>query len=469
MFQSIYTAVKQAAVAQKGIQVSTDNIAHINNPNHARQRLEIVNSHLSPMQGVLVGTGSHIERVTDARDPYLDQQVKRSSASLGLAEGQYTALNAIEKNLNEHLGYLNIELMDNPEGLGGSVGLSKSIDDFFGELIEWSASPSSHLKKQMVIAQAERLTDQFNDLGKRLDHLDADLSTHIELSLNEANTILEKIAALNDQINFLETDAKTHALGLRGERQTLIEQLSYHLDCTVSGNDLHSSFVHISILDTAQQPIALVDGSTVPNPLRLNASQVEAGTHPIQLSKGKIAGYITVLQQDSFILKDSLNQLAHQFVISFNVLYNPTQSAHQDFFDPQFTTASTIRLDPNLTIHTIKSNTSGLSEDNSLIQELQNLRLKSFDTQSGDLINGTFFDHYSTLVYHIADRLRLSQEALTFETQLHQTLLETRHNEIGSSYEEIMATLHHQQQSYQASLKVMQICRECIEDFIHII
>jgi flagellar hook-associated protein 1 FlgK len=89
-----------------------------------------------------------------------------------------------------------------------------------------------------MVSAMKALTDYFNNMYGNLQDLQNDLNMEIKQTVDEINSIAEKIAILNKQINTVEMSG-TIAKELRDQRELLVDQLSLLVDTQVDEYPIH--------------------------------------------------------------------------------------------------------------------------------------------------------------------------------------------------------------------------------------
>ena len=84
---------------QQGLEVTGHNLANVNNPAYARQRLEIQTSTPLPTGIGPQGTGAEVAAIVQLRDTLVDQQIQSETSITGFLEAQQTALQYAEANV----------------------------------------------------------------------------------------------------------------------------------------------------------------------------------------------------------------------------------------------------------------------------------------------------------------------------------------------------------------------------------
>ncbi|MBD5559258.1 MAG: flagellar hook-associated protein FlgK [Clostridia bacterium] len=207
--------------AQNAMQVTGHNISNVDTPGYTRQRLNT--SSVPPSYGgTLIGidnrstagrgvTTINIERV---RNTFLDYQYRKENT-------QTTQLQVKEQYFEYVEQIFNNELDD----IVTSTGMTKMFSQFYDAIYELSEKPESTEMRVNLQQKALTLAESFNYYSQRLQEQQATLNETVRITVNEINSISNKIANLNKQIYGYEQSGAT-ANDLRDERDNLLDTLS---------------------------------------------------------------------------------------------------------------------------------------------------------------------------------------------------------------------------------------------------
>lgn len=370
-------------VNQAGIQVTGNNIANINTPGYARQRVVIKQTAPITTSYGLIGSGARIDDVTNIRDTYLDNQILKQRQTLG----KYTTL-------NDMMGQ--IELIFN-ESVG--LGISEAISNLFNAFSDLANNPQGNAERESVKQMGLSLVSTFSQTDANLRQLRSDCNNRIRAEVLEINEIISEIAELNSLINSTEATGNT-ANDYRDQRAVLLDKLSEKIDINFLENEDNQTFVFLS---TGK---SLVVGSDSYN-LRVVTNANNSGYYDVELdigsgtygnitseiSDGKLAGLIEM--RDTYVVNtvDKLDQLAAAIINEVNILhtsgYGLDASTSINFFDPL-----------SLTVQEHSDNTgsgiiSSVSIDQSVINR-DNFEIQFTDSSTFTIYNVTDGEAVST-------------------------------------------------------------------------
>ena len=215
LFSTLDIARSGLQAAQVQLEVAAHNIANVNTEGFSRQRADLTSR--SPVYKTYGALGRGVEVVTieRLRDAFLDKAYRLEAAGLGEAEikAQYYA--QIE----------DIFLEPSEDGFGDQ------LDVFFDALNDFANSVEELTVRQSVIAEAETLAASLNQIAERFELLRTEANEEVKTSVEEINSLAERIAFLNDQILSVES-GDNQANDLRDQRDLLIDELAGLVDIT---------------------------------------------------------------------------------------------------------------------------------------------------------------------------------------------------------------------------------------------
>lgn len=434
------------SVHSKALQVTGRNLANVNNPGYARQRV---------VTEAIAGPGGMTYEQTvvqQLRDSILDRNIVSEAGDGGRLE----ALKALYERLNAILG----EGIDGSMGAsldsatGTSSGLSGDLSSFFNAWESLSTAPNDPVLKQETFGRAQNLADRLNNAAQDLDKIATDNARLLDGEVKQANALLEKLASLNDQIVRVESRKGNVANELRDLRQQALEELGQILDLRYEqqpdGRVMIMSGApgaEATLLD-AQGPsrIAATDDGLMAS--REGVSEVfmpEKGSLSV-LAAGGTAG------SEIQAFRGQLDSLSVQLIDSVNSVYNP-DGAGSDFFAGNSAATITVALESASTI----------DGRNGVAYSIASLADSRFAVQNGDQLDGAISDFAISLATEKASAL-----ADVIEKQEHQTLVKNlilgqRAEVSGVSMDEELSNMMRFQNAFQASARVVNALNSMLE------
>ncbi len=216
--------------AQKGLDVTGNNITNINTEGYTRQRLNQVSlipssvDRYSSTYNTRIGQGSVVAGITQLRDPGLDISYRKASSDLGSANSKLEGLNSLADILDE-VGKGDLEQDD-----GVILSQLNDIRDLISQAI---ASGGSSTYNDLIRSSAQSLATLFNSYADKLTKLQGTYEKKLNQQVDEINDKLTQIRDLN--LSIRDADLRGDpALELRDQRNLLLDELSQYMDIDVT-------------------------------------------------------------------------------------------------------------------------------------------------------------------------------------------------------------------------------------------
>ena len=450
LFASLHASVDALSVQSRAIEIAGQNLANVNNPNYARQSVQIGSlGTIQTAQGT-ESMGVTVLSIQQMRDSLLDQQVMRESA----VTAGYTAEQQAYQRAEAGLGQ-SVDATQNTSGASSTTdnGVAAALTDYFNAFQTLAANPTDSGERQTLLEKTGILTDRLQQASQSLSQVTSDLNTQVSTDVGTTNQLLQTIAGLNAQITRFEGANPGSALDLRDQRQADLEQLATKLP--IQTRTTPSGQFQIFAKDSGGSDVILVAGATVTGPVAFTGTQITAGASAtaLALSGGSIQGALTARDGGVQTLRNNLDQLASQLVTSVNAAYNPTGTTG-NFFNPAGTTAATIALAGGVTATTLKASDGGPAGDNTIALAVAQLANTNFSTAGGDAIDGSFSGFFSTTVSNLGQAAAGANALVTDQTSIEQLVRSQRDTVSGVSLDEETANLLKYQRAFQASSRV---------------
>jgi flagellar hook-associated protein 1 FlgK len=459
LVSSLNQAVRALTAQSRGVETAGRNLANVNNPDYARQRVLFGDrgTVLTP-QGAQ-SLGIEAKATQQIRDLLLDRQLAREIARVSSLDAESSAYAKTQAALGE-----SIDRTQSADSVAASgQGLAAVVTEFFNAFQAFAARPTDLGERQNLVQRAEILAERFRLTDSRLGQLQADLGTQVEADLDDSTRLLATIADLNGQIGRFEINAPGSAADLRDQRQAAIEQLAGKIGAETRPSATEAGQVDVFVRDAGGTPILLVDRATLPAALTYDGVQLLAGGTPVAMSGGSIQGHLTARDGAVQDLRDRLDVFAGQLAASVNAAYNPT-NATGDFFDYNpAAPASTLTLTAGLTPVTLKASDGGAPADNTLALAVSGLTSRVFSTAGGDLLDGTFSQYYSGVVSDLGRVVAGAEGRLRDQTSIETLVRQQRQSVSGVSLDEEMTDLMKFQRAFQASSRVINVVDELLD------
>lgn len=214
--------------AQKGLDVTGNNITNINTPGYTRQRLNqvslipSVSDRYASSYKTRIGQGAVVTGVTQLRDPGLDISYRKAQSDVGAANAKLGGLNDIASILDE-VGKGDLEQDD-------GVILSQLND--LRDLISQAITNGTGTYDSLIRTSADSLTTFFNSYADALSGKMEDYTQELDQQVTAVNDILTQLRDLNVSIRNADLRGDP-GLELRDSRNQLLDELSGYMKIDV--------------------------------------------------------------------------------------------------------------------------------------------------------------------------------------------------------------------------------------------
>jgi flagellar hook-associated protein 1 len=463
LFGTIDLGARALQTQRQGVDVAGHNIANVNNPNYARQRLQvetssIVNTQLGPM-----GTGADAASIAGLRNTLLDQQIQSETSVGGYLEAQQSALQSAQDNLAQNITTSG----SSSGGVSAQNGLARGLTDLFKAFQSLSSDASSVSDRQVLLLKAADLASQFNQTDKRLGELRTQLNDSVQTGVTSANELLSSIASLNGQISRAEASSNGTANDLRDLRQEKIESLAKLVNVSVAADSTGSVDISIGGVTfvSGKQVLDSLEAYDAGGGQMLVRSQT-SGT-ALTLTGGSIAGTIDARDGGVASLRKDLNTLASQLIAEVNTIhragFNLSGGTGADFFSG--TGAGDIQVNPALVGKPALVQASGVAGapgNNQTVLALAQLGNKAITGLNGQ----TFTQSYGLAVADLGQALSSANTRVDDQQSLQTLLARQRDSVSGVSLDEEMTDMMKYQKAFEASARLLSVVNDMVDSVL---
>ena len=445
----------------RALEITGKNLANINNPAYARQRVQI-----GSMGTIDTALGNQSMGVTalglqQLRDTLLDRQMQRERGLTSSLEARQLSLQATESAMGQQFSRLDdAASVSAADGSMGS-GLNETLSSFFNAFESWSVRPSDPAEKQLLLQKTELLIEKINTTDSRLTQVQTDITAQVTVDVATANDLMTSIADLNTAIGRAEIGKPESAVDLRDQRQEKIEKLAAFFSFEVQSIPGSNGQVSLTAKDALGNNVSLVNPQ-VTGALTFDGTNFSGGAPStlLALSTGSLATRIDVRDGMVADLRTSLKNLADQLTTSVNAAYNPTATAGMNFFSA---VPATGLIAAEATITNLRASVTADPGANELAVAVASLSGKIFSSGGGDLIDGTFSAHYSAMVSTLGLDLSSTNARLADQLLSEQVTSSNRDAVSGVSQDEEMTDLLRFQRSFQATARFSNAVDELLD------
>ncbi|NLM71035.1 MAG: flagellar hook-associated protein FlgK [Synergistaceae bacterium] len=209
---------------RRGMETAGHNISNADVEGFSRQRVEASTTRPFTEPGLnrpaipgQIGTGVQIDAIVRLRDAFLDIQFREENTVKGYWEQIDRAMDALQVYVNEPAG----------------KGFKTSLDEYWGVLQELHKRPDSSSVREEIVEKTKNLTVYLDQLVMNYDEYRTAMNREVKLMVQEVNTIIEQIAALNRTIAQVQA-AHGNPNDLMDRRDLLVEKLAKFIDIDVN-------------------------------------------------------------------------------------------------------------------------------------------------------------------------------------------------------------------------------------------
>ncbi|QDT33587.1 flagellar hook-associated protein FlgK [Thalassoglobus polymorphus] len=287
--------------SQQALYAISNNIANANTEGYHRQRVELIDRNPVTIGSIQIGSGVDVDSLTRLRDTATEASLISTKSRHAESETTLRILGQLESAL-----------------LPSSGSLISTVSNFFNEIEQLAAQPSTVTIRDAVIAAAEDVVNQISQLDTRLNQLRSNNVIAIHEEVNAINDETAQIADLNRDIR-IQSHSGSQPNTLLDQRDRLVSQLSERVDIS-----LQSFLVDDSPLVAAGGSIIIAEKATT-----LRAETTPDGRATVQATNGgatvaPTSGTLQAMlagQQAIDEIQQSLHDWANEFIATVDAIH----------------------------------------------------------------------------------------------------------------------------------------------------
>jgi flagellar hook-associated protein 1 FlgK len=440
--------------AQRGLDVTSHNLANVNTPGYARQRLTLQEA--PPITGFRPGKGEGafgvgvvVRSVDSVRDLLVEATIREQQADIG----SLTATADLATRVDEVLGTLN-------GGVGDILGRFWSAWD------QLSINPQLTANRNAVLEAGRDLAAAIQQAAGILDTVAEEAATRLADQIDEVNTLARNVGLLNRSIVEIQASGGT-AGDMINERTRAIDRLAYLTGATVRMTDAGSAEVHIpgGLLVGGGQAAELSLAGDPPN-------VVWAGNGSTAATRGSTEVLRQTVADGFSDLRDRYDLLANGIRTAVNTVHKAGKDldnvAGLDFFTG--TGAANFAVNPAVTARKVAASAGGAAVDGNqavAIAALRNQRIIADPADPGTLVD-TPSQSLATLLSEIGRRADSAQRDQEAATTVGNQLEARRAQVSGVSVDEELTELLRYQRAYEASARIITVMGEVMDVLVNL-
>ncbi len=449
-FSAIELLRRALASHQRALDVVGHNVANVNTPGFTRQ--EVVLASVPPPGSLsrfgaplLAGGGVRVASLRQARDVFLDRQLRQARQSSAEWRARADFWSQVEAVFPEP----------------SDVGLGELLARFWNAWQEVSLNPESLAARTSLLQQAQVLSDALRQAARRLDqvgqHLDAVAAGHVE----RVNQIARELASVNVQIARLEVSGQA-ALDLRDHREQLLAELEELADVTYTEADTGELLVYLQ-----GRELVGPGGRSTEVRVGLGPGGQHTFTWPdgedLVVRRGALSAVLGARDTQVPELQGRLDRLARNLVEQVNDLHDDGYDLDGNRGGPFFegTDARTIRVafqDPRRVAAAGSWGGDGEPGNGDVARRIAQLR-------GSDAIDG----EYRTLVAEVGVRSQEARRQVAYQELLTDQVRLRREATSGVSLDEEMTNMIRFQHAYDAAARMVRTVDEMVRTLLDMV
>lgn len=513
-FLGFETAKKGLTTAQKGLDVTGHNLVNWDSNGYTRQRITQVavapdsyrNRYSSSRVGPS-GQGVDITGVGQLRDVYLDKRYREETGDVGYYDQASNILNDIQSALNEF----------NPTT---DTGLRASVMAMSDALQSFSTHAYSETHANIVLSSFKNLTQTIQQISSKLENAREQQIYDLDVSVQDVNKKLQKIAELNRSIMEDAADIMSNPYfgpnELYDERNLLLDELSEYADIHYSSNADGTINVtlngHEAVTGTKYDKVDMSENPatgvislrwiSTNEPLDLASGSLKASTDYINGRGQNLRNPGESTTRGFLYYKDQLNDFAKTLADvanntipeedgegkpkvddDGNIVYKKLLGAMVDNADGTFSVQQDVTVTAdNISITDQWANNSGYvifqrnPDANDTADNVGNYALALADAitnsshhfePNGEEFDGTFLDYIKNYVTTLGEDTNFAENRLTATATIQQNLLDNRDSVSGVVVDEEVANMMLYNKSLSAASRLMTAMDEALDTIIN--
>lgn len=249
-FGGLFIGSSAIHAAQRGLDVTGQNIANSATEGYTRQRVDLeaiggpgVPAFWSRYDGT--GEGVKVTGVTRMNDEFLEARMRLTNANLGKAEELQKSMAAVERTFGEP----------------GDTGLQSKLADFWNAWGKVGNDPKGEAPRNLTFERATEVANHLNMVSNTLTTQWSDTGSELSANVTDINTMAKDVARLNEAIRN-NNIARVPANELLDQRDVLIKKLSTLTGATVKPAELDQNAAFNSqAVDVYIGDVKLVDAT----------------------------------------------------------------------------------------------------------------------------------------------------------------------------------------------------------------
>lgn len=319
---------------QKGLEVTSQNIANVSTPGYSRQ--SVVLSTTTPLDTApgQTGTGVSVSEIRRIVDTFIESQITSGESNFGRLETESGLLNRIESTFTDATG----------------TGINTALSDLFSAIQDVANAPADRPARIVLLERAKQLSQQIVSADTQFRQVRTDANKKIIGVLGEVNQFSAQVATLNERIKKVVLSGE-NPNDLYDQRQTLVNAIAERIDIQTIEDTFGQTTIFVGngkALVEGSNSGSLVGAPSADNNgfvnIAFSSSNGSQTDITSAISNGSLNALIDVRDNTVPGFMDQLDQLSAGLVNTFNqqhsVGFGLNGTTGDNFFSPLAPTAS---------------------------------------------------------------------------------------------------------------------------------
>lgn len=301
LFSNAYSGLR---AAQTALQVTSDNIANVDNIGYARK---VVDQESAATSGA--GAGVRVAQIRRVADQFL--QSASLQARSGAAEAGVTA-----------------DLLDQVQALFGlpteSYSLSSHLQELFAAFTELAGADPTRASRSAALTATQEFFSRAQDFAAGLTDVSAQAESRARDDISRVNVLLTSIADLNRKISD-GAASQLDVSGLQQRQSEMVDELSGLIDVNVQSTSYGGVIVRaFDGREVAGFDVSPLSIENVAGEARLMIHTDGFPPHDVTDTGGggSITGYLTFINDTGPALTAQISELTEQTAAELNRIHN---------------------------------------------------------------------------------------------------------------------------------------------------
>lgn len=214
--------------SERALATASHNIANANTKGFSRQRVQ-VDTRPPQLAGIgALGTGVKVNNVKRIHDEFVSSELRSNATIAHNLQTNYDFTSQIDNMLADP-----------------NAGLAPTLHSFFASINNVANDPSSQSARQVMIGEANALSERFSYLDNRFESLEKGVNETLKSHVKEVNDLAKAIADVNWKVVLAKEVTQGEPSDLLDQRERLLHQLSEKVE--VRSNEQEDGALNVFI------------------------------------------------------------------------------------------------------------------------------------------------------------------------------------------------------------------------------